>query len=115
MWGVWHAEESRFAFSSSPRARKVRNLAANPRAVVMADSTVECVSVEGRAGPVRDGKRLEQWIDRILAKYRPMAPDMTADFLRRHLMVEFEPERAFSIIETEEEFSTRATRWVFGS
>ena len=38
---------------------------------------------------------------------------MTADFLRRHLMVEFEPERAFSIIETEEEFSTRATRWVF--
>ena len=115
VWGVWHDEESRFAFSSSPRARKVRNLAVNPRAVVMADSTVECVSVEGRARPVRDGERLEQWIDRTLAKYRPMAPDMTADFLRQHLMVEFEPERAFSIIETEEEFSTRATRWVFGT
>ena len=113
VWGVWDEDDARFAFSSSPRARKVRNLAANPRAVIMTESTVECLSVEGRAGPVGEEPRLEQWIDRLLVKYRPMAPDMTADFLRRHLMVEFVPERAFAIIETEEEFSTRATRWVF--
>ena len=113
VWGVWHGEESRLAFSSSPRARKVRNLAANPRAVVMADSTVECVSVEGQAAPVAGDERRDQWIERMLVKYRPMAPDMTADFLRQHLMVEFEPERAFAIVEREEEFSTRATRWVF--
>ncbi len=79
----------------------------------MVESTVECVSVEEQAGPVAEEERLEQWIDRLLAKYRPMAPDMTADFLRRHLMVEFVPERAFAIVEREEEFSTRATRWVF--
>ncbi len=113
VWGVWEEGEARFAFSSSPRARKVRNLAANPRAVVMTESTVECLSVEGRAGPVLAEERREQWIDRMLAKYRPIAPDMTAEFLRQHLMVEFVPERAFAIVEREEEFSTRATRWVF--
>ncbi len=30
-------------------------------------------------------------------------------------MVELQPERALAIIEREEEFSTRATRWVFGT
>ncbi len=69
-----------------------------------------------RAGPggvVDDDDRREQWIGRLLTKYAPIAPDMDAAFLRQHLMVEFQPERAFAIIEREEEFSTRATRWVF--
>lgn len=113
VWGVWDDAEGRFAFSCSPRARKARNLAANPRAVVMTDDTVECLSVEGRAEPLQDEPRQEQWIERYLAKYRPMAPDISADFLRQHLMLEFVPERAFAVIEREEEFSTRATRWVF--
>lgn len=39
--------------------------------------------------------------------------DLARDFLGQHLMVEFVPERAFAIIEREDEFSTRATRWVF--
>jgi nitroimidazol reductase NimA-like FMN-containing flavoprotein (pyridoxamine 5'-phosphate oxidase superfamily) len=113
VWGVWDDGEQRFAFSCSPRARKARNLAANPQAAVMTDDTVECLSVEGRAGPVRDEARQAQWIDRYLAKYRPISPDISADFLREHLMLEFVPDRAFAIVEREEEFSTRATRWVF--
>lgn len=115
VWGAWHDDDGRFAFSTSPRARKVRNLAANPQAVVMVESTVECVSVEGRAGPVHEEERVKQWIERIVAKYRPIAPDLSAEFLRRHLMVEFVPERAFAVIEREDEFSTRPTRWVFDS
>ncbi len=113
VWGVWDDGEQRFAFSCSPRARKARNLAANPQAAVRTDDTVECLSVEGRAGPVRDEARQAQWIDRYLAKYRPISPDISADFLREHLMLEFVPDRAFAIVEREEEFSTRATRWVF--
>ncbi len=113
VWGVWDGAEHCFAFSCGPRSRKARNLAGNPQAVIMTESTVECLSVQGRAGAVADDERREQWIGRLLAKYRPMAPEMDADFLRPHLMVEFEPERAFAIIEREEEFSTRATRWVF--
>lgn len=115
VWGVWDDTEDRFAFSCSPRARKARNLAANPRAVVTTDDTVECLSVEGQACPVRDDERQAQWIERYLAKYRPIQPDISADFLRRHLMMEFVPERAFAVIEREEEFSTRATRWVFSA
>lgn len=113
VWGVWDDGERRFAFSCSPRARKARNLAANPQAAVMTEDTVECLSVEGRADPVRDEGRQAQWIDRYLAKYRPISPDISADFLRQHLMLEFVPDRAFAIVEREEEFSTRATRWVF--
>lgn len=115
VWGVWDDGEARFAFSCAPRARKARNLAANPRAVVTTDDTVECLSVEGRAAPVRDDDRQAQWIESYLAKYQPVSPDLSADFLRRNLIVEFEPERAFAVIEREDEFSTRATRWDFAS
>jgi len=114
VWGVWHDGEHRFAFSCSPRARKARNLAQNPSAVITTDDTVECLSVEGRGVPVDDERRREQWIERYLAKYRPLAADLSADFLRQHLMFEFTPDRAFAIIERDAEFATRATRWTFG-
>ena len=113
VWGVWSDEVQRFAFSCSPRARKARNLAGNPQATVMIDDTVECLSLEGRAEPVLDDKRREQWIERYVGKYQPMAADLSAEFVRAHLVLEFTPERAFAIIEREAEFATRATRWVF--
>lgn len=113
VWGVWDDEELRFAFSCAPRARKARNLAASPQAVVMVDDTVECISVEGRAAPVSDRARAACWTDRYLAKYRPISPGLDAAFLDQNLIIELEPERAFGIVEREEEFSNRATRWVF--
>ena len=113
VWGVWDPDQPRFAFSCSPRSRKARNLAANPQVVLMTESTVECLSVEGRARTVDEGDRQERWIARYLDKYRPLAAELSADFIRAHLMVEVEPERAFAIIEREEEFATRATRWVW--
>ncbi len=113
VWGVWHDPEGRFAFTCGPRAQKLRNLAANPHAAIMVESTVECVSVEGRAAPLGDDERREQWIERYLAKYRPISADTSAEFLRRNVMVEFAAERAFGVIEREGEFSTRPTRWLF--
>ena len=113
VWGVWNDDEARFAFSCSPRARKARNLTANPRAVVLTDDTVECLSIEGSAAPVVEEARREEWIARYLARYQPISPSVSADFLRPHLMVEFVPDRAFAVIEREDEFATRATRWVF--
>ena len=114
VWGVWDDDERRFAFSCGPRSRKARNLAANDRAVVTTSDTVECVSVEGRAAPVEGGARQDAWIDRYLAKYRPVQPDLSAAFIRRNLMVELVADRAFAVVEREDEFATRATRWVFG-
>jgi len=74
---------------------------------------VECVSVEGRATRLVDTGRQEQWVERYLAKYQPLAEGLTADFLRANALFELEPDRAFGVIEREEEFSVRPTRWVF--
>lgn len=113
VWGVWDDGDHRFAFSCGQHARKARNLAANPRAVIMTDDTVECVSVEGTAHPVEHEHRNERWIERYLAKYQRIEPSLSAEFLRANLFIEFEPERAFAVIERAEEFTTRPTRWVF--
>lgn len=113
VWGVWDDDEHRFAFSCAPTSQKARNLAANPHTIVMAEDTVECLSIEGRSVPVTDVTRLDRWIGRYLEKYRPFAPELDGDFLSDNLVVEFEPERALAVIERPEEFSTRATRWVF--
>ena len=104
-----------FAWSCGPRSRKAANLAANPQVTIAVDDTVECLSVEGRASRVEDPARQDVWIERYLAKYTPLAPDLSADFLRQNLLFELVPERALAIIEREEEFATRATRWRFGA
>jgi hypothetical protein len=113
VWGVWDDGEHRFAFSCGPRSRKAANLAANPQATFAVDDTVECLSVEGRAGLVGEDDRRETWIARYLAKYQPITPDLSADFLRANLVFELVPERAFAIIEREDEFAARATKWAF--
>lgn len=115
VWGVWDDDRHRFFFSCSPNARKARNLAANPRTVVMTDDTVECLSVEGVAAPVPQGEDLEHWIELYLSKYQPLSPELNGDFVRSHAGFEVAPDRALSVIERDEEFATRATRWTFTS
>lgn len=113
VWGVWDDERPGFFFSCSPNARKARNMAANPQVVVMTEDTVECLSVEGAVTPVLPGDDLEAWIELYLAKYRPLAPTMDADFIRGHASFAVTPDRALAVIERDEEFATRATRWTF--
>ena len=55
----------------------------------------------------------EAWIERYLTKYRPMSAELDSAFLRANLFWEFVPERGFGIIERDEEFARRATRWTF--
>ena len=75
--------------------------------------TVECVSVEGVATILPDDdERRERWIERYVEKYEPGSESM-ADFVRGHLVIEVVPDRAFGIVEREDEFSTCATRWRF--
>jgi hypothetical protein len=113
VWGVWDDGEGRFGFSCGPGSRKAKNLAANDQVVVATEDTVECLSVEGRAAVVTDRGRQDEWVERYLAKYAPLAPGLSGEFIRANLLVEVAPERAFGIIEREEEFAARATRWVF--
>lgn len=118
VWGVWLPGTERFWFSCSPSARKLRNIAENPRCVVTVDDTVECVSVEGLARLVdqtsdADAGTVDEVIHVYLTKYWDdpgKHPEMD-DFLRSNAIVEVTPDRAFGIIEREDEFARRATRW----
>ncbi len=114
VWGVWLPDSSTFAFSCSPNARKARNMRENPQVAFTIDDTIECVSVEGRArelAPDRQRPAAETYA----VKYEPdpaKAADMVT-FVMSHSMWEVVPLRAFAIIEREDEFAQRATRWVW--
>lgn len=62
VWGVWN--EQAVWFSTGGQARKARNLAADPRCSVSAETAEESVVVEGLAERVGDGT------DAILEVYR---------------------------------------------
>lgn len=116
VWGVWLPETDRFWFSCSPNARKARNIAENPQCVVTVDDTVECISVEGRArliDPARDADAVDVAIAAYVAKYweDPTVHAEMEAFLRSHAIIAVTPDRAFGIIEREDEFAQRATRW----
>ena len=114
VWGVWMSALERFAFSCAPSSRKRRNLRENPQIVVAIDDTVECVSLEGRAREIA-GEAAEAFVDAYARKYEvdPVKQTALADFMRENTIFEVTPERAFGIIEREDEFSQRATRWVW--
>lgn len=112
VWGAWIDE--RFGFSCSPNAKKVRNIASNPHVVVAVDDTVECVSVQGVASPASEAEA-EFFAAAIGCKYEAdpaKQAEMTA-FMLSHAMFVVVPQRAYGIIEREEEFATRATRWAW--
>jgi nitroimidazol reductase NimA-like FMN-containing flavoprotein (pyridoxamine 5'-phosphate oxidase superfamily) len=114
VWGVWLSTLVRFAFSCAPQSRKARNLRTNPQIVVMVDDTVECVSLEGRAREIA-GDEVDVFVDAYARKYETEPDKQTAlaAFMRENSIFEVTPERAFGIIEREDEFSKCATRWVW--
>lgn len=112
VWGVWR--EDGFWFSCSPNARKARNLTANPQAVVTTDDTVEVVSIEGAAVRIPTGDPIiGPVVADYVAKYAEGGEkaDEMAAFVSAHQFFRIVPDRGFGIIEREEEFSQRATRW----
>lgn len=116
VWGVWLDDTERFWFSTSPNSRKAHNIAVNPHVAVLIDDTVECVSLEGRAllaDLERDAVAIDAVVAAFLAKYYddPATHEEAAAFIRGHAMFEVVPDRAFGIIEREDEFSQKATRW----
>lgn len=112
VWGLWRRAEDQFWFSSAADSLKARNIAANPHVVVTADSTVEVVSVEGLATRAQDRRDVAE---EYAAKYEadPGARAQLADFMLRGAIFRVTPTRAFGVIERPDEFSQRATRWVW--
>jgi nitroimidazol reductase NimA-like FMN-containing flavoprotein (pyridoxamine 5'-phosphate oxidase superfamily) len=114
VWGVWLPETSTFVFSCSPNSRKARNMAANPQVAFTVDDTVECVSVEGTARGLA-AERARPVAETYAAKYEPdeVKQREMVTFVTSHSMWEVVPQRAFAVIEREDEFAQRATRWVW--
>lgn len=56
VWGLWH--EGAFWFSSSNGSRKARNLAGDPRCVVMTEEAMDPVVMEGTAELVTEPEAL---------------------------------------------------------
>jgi hypothetical protein len=135
VWGVWLEIEQRFWFSCAPSAAKHRNLLANPHVTIAVSDTVEVVTVEGRAAHVprfpdqhqsdqhqSDQPRSDQPLsrERALAVSTYGAKYAEADqrveleeFMSSHALWQVTPTRAYAIIEREDEFASKATRWVW--
>jgi hypothetical protein len=115
VWGVWSEPDQRFFFSCARSSLKARNLAENPNVVVAIDDTVEVVSVEGVASPLVAGFDADRYIAAYVTKYEPdpvKAAAMT-EFVAENSMFSVTPHRAFAVIEREDDFGSKATRWVW--
>ncbi len=110
VWGVWDAGE--FWFSSSRRARKVRNLIANPRCVVSTEDARNPVVVEGIAEVVTEDKSLRRMLALVNEKYRT---EYTMELLDPNVnaTVRVRPRWVFGL--REGDFTGSPTRWVFES
>jgi PPOX class probable F420-dependent enzyme len=128
VWGAWMPDRQRWGLGCARSSQKVRNLEANPNVVVTVEDTVEAISIEGVArridGPDADAF-IEAWVTKYAAELGDFADDVDHDaseatvaqareFLREGAMFEVTPQRAIGMIERAEEFSTAATRWVWG-
>lgn len=106
VWGVWL--DGAFVFSTGGSSRKARNLAADSRCVVAPEHAGESVVVEGTAERVVDGGRLTG-IERVYAhKYGAGFPDPD-----ENPVFAVRPKVVFGIIESDPDFTGRATRWRF--
>jgi hypothetical protein len=102
---VWDGEA--VWFSSGPRSRKARNLAADPRCVVTTEGADEPVVVEGSASLVSAPEAIARIAQVMDAKYG----GITAEFLAANALIRVDPRRAFGI--AHDDFTGSPTRWEF--
>jgi hypothetical protein len=108
VWGLWL--DNAFHFSTGGRSRKARNLAADPRCVVIPDHAEESVVVEGVAERTTDPEALAILLATYQRKYDSGFPDPV-----HNPVFAVHPRIVFGIIEREAKFSRTATRWVFAT
>jgi PPOX class probable F420-dependent enzyme len=105
VWAVWDGEA--VWFSSGPRSRKARNLAADPRCVVATEDADEPVVVEGSASLVSEPGAIARVAQVMNAKYG----GITAEFLAANALIRVQPRWAFGI--AHDDFTGSPTRWDF--
>ena len=111
VWGVWLDET--FYFSTGPRSRKARNLAADPRCVVCPERADEAVILEGVAEKIADPSLLRRVADAFSEKYQwdmePTQEGVRDTHGNEGPVFAVHPRVAFAW----GEFPKSATRWIF--
>jgi hypothetical protein len=109
VWGIWWQDA--FWFSTGPRSRKAKNLAANRQCVIGTEKADEAVILEGTAHEIADRalwKQVAQIYDR---KYGgdvlPMLESSGGSIFR------VDPVTVFGQDEHAENFVEAVTRWAF--
>lgn len=110
VWGIWHADDELW-FSSARRARKARNLAADPRCVVTTDDAREPVVVQGVATELDALDALSHYADAVNHKY---STDIGVDFYAADDIACFRVRPSSIIALSDANFTGSPTRWELG-
>jgi hypothetical protein len=109
VWGIWW--EDAFWFSTGPRTRKAKNIAANPHCVIGTEDAAEAVILEGIARKIKDRSAWKRLAEIYNRKYggdiEPMLDSSGGSVFR------VEPEVAFGQDEHAANFTESVTRWKF--
>ncbi|HKV62457.1 MAG TPA: pyridoxamine 5'-phosphate oxidase family protein [Candidatus Acidoferrum sp.] len=109
VWGVWWQEA--LWFSTGPRTRKAKNIAADPHVVIGTEKADEAVILEGTAEEIKDRLVWKQLAQIYNSKYggdvEPLL--MASD----GCVFCVTPQIAFGQDEHSENFSESVTRWQF--
>lgn len=109
VWGVWW--QNAFWFSTGPRTRKAKNIAADPHCVIGTEKADEAVILEGVAQEITDRAVWKQIVEVYNRKYGgDVGPLLeTSD----SCVFRVAPETAFGQDEHAENFTDAVTRWTF--
>jgi hypothetical protein len=109
VWGVWW--EDAFWFSTGPRTRKAKNIAAQSHCVIGTEDAAEAVILEGNAQDIKDRSIWKRFAEVYNHKYggnvEPILDSCGGCVFR------IEPELAFGQDEHAENFIEAVTRWKF--
>ena len=109
VWGIWWQDA--FWFSTGPRTRKAKNIAADPHVVIGTEKADEAVILEGTAEEIKDRSVWKQLAQIYNAKYggdvEPLLISSGGDVFR------VTPQIAFAQDEHAENFTDAVTRWYF--
>jgi hypothetical protein len=109
VWGVWW--EDSFWFSTGPRTRKAKNLAADPRCVIGTEDAAEAVILEGVAQEIKDRSVWKRLSDVYNRKYGgDVYPLLESG---GGCVFQVQPQLAFGQDEHAENFVEAVTRWNF--
>jgi general stress protein 26 len=109
VWGIWWQDA--FWFSTGPRTRKAKNIAADPHVVIGTEKADEAVILEGTAEEIKDRSAWKQLVQIYNSKYGgDVEPLLIAS---DGCVFRVKPEIAFGQDEHAENFTDSVTRWQF--